>query len=135
MVFLAALIGRGIQCVVRVLLGHFEEVTDLFMSLGVVAFECQNVVGFLLDDDPGNVRLAAHRVDGDDASPQFQHGQQLRYRRYFVGLLCSLDLPQRETLLTGKSADHVNGPLAQTVVVRAALGFSINTFPHIKRAM
>ena len=58
-------------------LGSLEKVANVFVQLALILLHRQQIVGLNLYDLPGDLLLAAHGVDGDDASGEIQHVQQL----------------------------------------------------------
>lgn len=58
----------------------------------MVAFERQDIVGFLVDDVGRDFFLASHGVDGDGAVGDFQHAQEFGNRGNLVGLVVDFDL-------------------------------------------
>ena len=61
-------------------------ISDRFSQFGLIVFHRQNVVPTSLDDLFHDLLLATHRIDTHDRAFQFQHLQQLRYRRDFIRL-------------------------------------------------
>ena len=57
---------RRILEAVSLLLGG--EQFDILAQASLIALERQHVVGLLVEDFPGDVALAADRVDGDDGA-------------------------------------------------------------------
>ena len=66
--------------------GHLKQVLDVSVELPLVGLHRQQVVGAAVDDLLGNLGLAAHGVDGDDAPAQLQQRQQLGDGGDFVGI-------------------------------------------------
>ncbi len=85
-----------------------DEHVDVVAQASLVAFEGENVVGFLVDDGPGDVALASHGVDGDDGALDRHHLQKLRDRDDFVRFLRHFHLPEDQPLARREGRDHVN---------------------------
>jgi hypothetical protein len=62
----------------------------------LIAFQRENVVGLLVDHLPGDLALAAHRIDGHDRPLDLQHVEELGDSNDFVGLFRDLDLAQHK---------------------------------------
>jgi hypothetical protein len=58
----------------------------------LIALECQDIVGLLIDDLLSDGPLAAHGVDGHDRPLDFEHFQKPENGDDLVGLLADLDL-------------------------------------------
>ena len=74
------------------------EQFDVIAQSALIAFEGQDVIGFLVDHLLRDVALAPHSVDGDDGSLDRHHVEQFRDRGDLVGLFRHLDLPQHQAL-------------------------------------
>lgn len=61
----------------------------------LITFQGKDIVCPALDYHLGNLPLATHRVNGDDATFQLQDTQQFRYFGYLVALSCNLFLAQQ----------------------------------------
>ena len=101
---------RGVLEAGGFLLGH--EGLDIVAQRALIAFQRENVVGFLVHHLLGDVALAAHRVDGHDRPLDRQHVQQLGDGNDFVGLFRHLHLAQHEPLTGCEGRDQMDGGLA-----------------------
>ena len=45
-----------------------EKIVDFLKEMAVIRFQGQDVIGLLVDNQLGDVFLAPHRINGDDAS-------------------------------------------------------------------
>ncbi len=79
--------------------GHLKQVLDVSVELPLVGLHRQQVVGAAVDDLLGNLGLAAHGVNGDDAPAQLQQRQQLGDGGDFVGM--GLGVPRQLYLPVG----------------------------------
>ena len=52
-----------------------EEVAYVLVQVALILLHSKQIVGLCLDDLPGDLLLAAHGVDGDDATGEFQQLQ------------------------------------------------------------
>ncbi len=55
--------------------GLVQKGFHLLMHRFLIALESQHIIGIRLDDLPGDLLLAAHRIQGHDAAAQFQDTQ------------------------------------------------------------
>ena len=88
-----------------------DEELDVVFERALIAFEGEDVIGFLVDDRLRDVALAAHRVDGHDRPLDLQHAQELGDGDDLVGLLRHLDLTENQTLSRGESRHDVDRTL------------------------
>ena len=75
--FLSATFLSGAFLSGAFLSGHLKQVLDVSVEFPLVGLHRQQVVGAAVDDLLGNLGLAAHGVNGDDAPAQLQQRQQL----------------------------------------------------------
>ena len=106
--------------------GALEQILNTLVQLTLVRLHRQRVVGTALGDPLGNLPLAAHSVDSDDAAMQVQHLQQLGNGGDLVGFLVSLDLAHGQALLRRPGADHVNGSFLPGPVIGTSGRLPIN---------
>lgn len=92
-------------------LGEAEALLQYALQTRLVAFDGQQVVGFLLQDLRGDLALAAHRVDADQIAFDQQCVEQLGDGADLVALAIDLLLPQHEAGLRGKRAHQVDRPV------------------------
>ena len=90
----------------------------------MVGFERQHIVCLLVCDLGRDVFLAAHGVDGDDASLDVERAQQLGDRRDLVGLVVDFDLSQHQAVVRRPCADDIGD--GRAFVQRAAQRFAID---------
>src|SRR6202042_2788585 len=84
-----------------------DEQLDVVFERALIAFEGEDVIGFLIDDRLRDVALTAHRVDSHDRPLELQHAQELGDGDDLVGLLRHLDLTENQTLSCGESRHDV----------------------------
>ena len=97
--------------------GHLKQVLDVSVELPLVGLHRQQVVGAAVDDLLGNLGLAAHGVNGDDAPAQLQQRQQLEDGGDFVGMGLGAGLAQHQVILGGLGAHQVQrGPALPPVM-------------------
>jgi hypothetical protein len=60
------IMNRGVLEMIRFRIR--EKILDFLKAMAVIRFQGQHVIGLLVDNQPGDVFLAPHRIDGDDAS-------------------------------------------------------------------
>ena len=96
------------------------------MQRSLIAFERDDVVGFLVLDLLGDGALAAHRVDGDDGALDRHHVEQRRNGDDLVGLLGDRDLPQHQPLPGRESRNHVDRLLGVLPGAGAARGLAVD---------
>ena len=65
--------------VVVSLAGVLEELLNLLLQFGLIAFDRQQVVGALVADRLGRFLLAMHGIQRHNRACQFQHLQELRH--------------------------------------------------------
>ena len=85
------------------------RVPNILQQFRLVLLHRQRKVAAPLDDLARNRFLATHRVNGHDGAMEFEHFQELRNRRDFVGLFRGRHLAQTEMLLGGPGAYQVQG--------------------------
>ena len=73
----------------------------------MIGFEHQQVIGLLIENLLGNLGLAPHRVERNEAVFQVQLVQQKRNGGDLVGLWLHTLLSQRESLLTRPGTDQM----------------------------
>ena len=100
-------------------LGIRERLDDIVVKGLLILFERQDVVGILLDDLLGNLPLAAHRIDRDDAAGDCQSVQEFGNRSDLIRLVVDLDLGQNEAIGARPSRDHMDGGFAVGPIVGA----------------
>ena len=61
-----------------------KQTFDIFVQMALVFFQPQHIICLSLNDLLGNLRLTAHRVNGHNASRNFQSRQELRDGRDLV---------------------------------------------------
>ena len=96
------------------------------MQGALVAFEREHVIGLGRADLAGDLGLAAHRVNGDDAARQFERAQQFGNGRNLVALLLDFDLAKHQPVFACPGADHVDGFLAFGPVMAAAQRLAVD---------
>lgn len=97
--------------------GVRKQVLHPLMQLGLVLFDCQDVICLLLDNLMGDLPLTAHRIDGHNAPRYVQQPQQLRNGRDLIGFFFRLHLPQTDMVLSRPGTYQMNGALTQLVVM------------------
>ena len=76
----------------------------------MIAFECEEIVASLLQDLLGDMGLASHGLDSDNASFDQQQLQQVRNRGDLIGFAVGLQLANDETaVLRTPGREHVQG--------------------------
>ena len=126
---LSVVIGRPVKAQG---LGAREQVLNALVQLALVFLHRQHIVSPALGDLLGDLSLAAHGVDGDDAAIQVQHLQQLGNGGDLVGFLVGLHLAQGQVLLGGPGADPVDGPLLPRTVIGPSGRLAVNSH-HLAR--
>ena len=92
----------------------------------MVGPHAQHIVGLLLPDLARNRLLAAHRIEGHDATLQAQHAQQFRDGRDFVGMVIHRGLGQHQPVGLGPGTHQVQGLQAPAPVVGAAHALAVD---------
>jgi hypothetical protein len=131
--FVVDLLGGAVRNVLEVGgLGGREVLFHRLVQRTLIPFESQHVVTALIDDSLRNGSLAAHRVDGHDASVQLQQRQQLRDGGDLVRLLLGRFLPEHQPVGVRPGADPVQRMAVLRAIPRATGGFAIhrNHFAH-----
>ena len=106
--------------------GHLKQVLDVSVELPLVGLHRQQVVGAAVDDLLGNLGLAAHGVDGDDAPAQLQQRQQLGDGGDFVGMGLGAGLAQHQVILGGPGAHQVQRGPALPPVMASPQGLAVD---------
>src|SRR5579883_2390356 len=92
----------------------------------LILLECQDVVSPLLDNLSGDLALAAHRVDCDNAASDGQYAQEFRDSGDLVGFVVDLDLGQDETIGARPRRDHMDRGFPVGTVAGTAHRFAID---------
>jgi|GEM_PF-3443202 len=74
----------------------------------LIFLQRQDIIRLLIDNPRRNLFLAAHRIDGDDASGQAQHLEQVRDRCDLIRLVIDFALSQGQMMLHRPGTHHVN---------------------------
>lgn len=93
---------------------------DAPMQRRLIVFEGEHMIGSARHDPGRARRLAAQRVDGDDATGKRQGLQQRRNRGELVGFAVHGDLPQHQPVRAGPGADQMQRSRALGPVMAAA---------------
>lgn len=109
---------------IGLLLSHEEF--DIHAQRALIALQGEHVVSLLVEDFPGDVALAAHRIDGDDRPLDRQHLQQLGDGHDLVGLVRHVDLTEHQALAGGEGRDHVDGGLGAGLLIGAPRGLAVD---------
>lgn len=86
-----------------------HRILDGLLERGLVPLDGQQVVGSFADDGLGNVPLASHGIDRDDASLHVEQFQQLRNGGDLVAFFRGGRLPKTQAALRGKGGNHMQG--------------------------
>src|SRR5436305_7039039 len=121
-VVLAAAVGGEIALLVTLQ----KEGGDGRRQLWLVVFHRQQKVPLSLHDLRRDLFLTPHRIDADDRALQFQHFQELRNRRDFVGLVVHGDLAQGQSLSARPGADQMQWVLTILGTVGTAQGLAVD---------
>lgn len=124
--------GVGIGYLLEVvLLRQVKERGHVFLEVGLVALDGQDVVGLLRDNLLGDSRLTAHRINGDDAAADIQQTQQLRNGRNLIGLVGHGPLAQHQMVFSRPGADQMDClfPLPSVVGTAGALAAHSKNLP------
>ena len=78
---------------------------DVVTQRALIAFQGEDVVGFLLKDCPGDVALTARRIDRHDGAFDCHHLKQFGNGDDFVRLVRHFDLAQNQALARGEGGD------------------------------
>jgi len=97
-----------------------EAVLNQLEGLFLVSLQRQDIVPAALHDLPGQVSLAAHRINRDDLAAQAELPQQVREGRDLVVLGVDHPLGHDQPVGTGPGRDHVEWWLAGGTVPGAA---------------
>ena len=84
---------------------HGKAGVRLVPQAALVGFNCQHVVGVLLDNPRRTVLLAPNRVNRDNAAVEVKQGEEAGNGRDFVRGLVYSHLAQDETVVTCPSTD------------------------------
>ena len=103
-----------------------EQHRHLGVGGGPVVFQCQHVMSAAVENGSGDLRLSAHRIDGDDRSGQVELLQQQRNGSDFVGLFLGRLLPQHQSLAGRPGGHQVQGFAAFATVVHASRGLAVD---------
>ena len=106
--------------------GHLKQVLDVSVELPLIGLHRQQVVGAAVDDLLGNLGLAAHGVNGDDAPAQLQQRQQLGDGGDFVGMGLGAGLAQHQVILGGPGAHQVQRGPALPPVMASPQGLAVD---------
>ncbi len=107
-------------------LGVVEEEGDVGMQGGLIALEGEQVVAALIDDLPGDLAMAAHRIDGDDRALERMHFQQLRDCGDLVRLAIDGQLAEHEALVGRPGGDQMQRRAAGGAVEGMAQGLAVD---------
>ena len=97
-----------------------EVVLDGLVQRRLVFLHMEDVIALAVEDLLGDLRLAAHRVDGHQGPGNVDDFQQFRDRCDLVALGVGDDLTKANGVRCGPGTDHVNRRLAAGGVVTAA---------------
>ena len=98
--------------------GSLEKVSNVFVQLALILLHRQQIVGVGLDDLPGGLLLAAHGVDGDDASVSSSSCSSLGMAVISLDFSSPWSGPA-PSIGRGPNVDHVDGLFTQGAVMGA----------------
>src|SRR5215472_12452202 len=108
----------GVAKAIRLLFGG--EQLDILTQRTLIAFERENVIGFLVEDFLGDVALAAHGVVGDDGSFDRRYVEMYREVDDFVGFVRHFDVAEDQALAGREGGHHMDRGFAAFLVGRTA---------------
>ena len=114
------------------LAGIFEDLLNLRMQLGLIAFDRQHVVGALVADRLGCLLLAMHGIQRHDRARQVQQLQELWHRRDFIGVLSNGHLPQADLEVAGPCIEQLQGILAGCRIERVPQRLAVQAYSVIR---
>jgi hypothetical protein len=79
-----------------------NENLNVLAQRSLIAFQRQDIIGFLFNDLLRDISLAPHRIDGHDRAFDGKHIEQLRDRYDLIGFFCHLDLAEHKALTGSK---------------------------------
>ena len=92
-------------------LSLLEQVFQVLVQVPLVLLHCQEVVGFLVQDALGDLLLAPHGANGDDAVLQVQQFQKPGDGGDFVGFSAALTCPRVRVLAEAQALTRCRAPL------------------------
>lgn len=112
-------------------LGIADEIAHPLVQRGLIARHREQIVRPLVDDLGGNVMLAAHGVDADQQALDVQGVEQFRDGRHLIALARDALLPQHQSKLGRKGANHVHRGAA--TIGRATQALAIDGHDTVER--
>ena len=103
-----------------------EEQGDIGVQGGLISLEGEQVVAALIDDLPGDLPLAADRIDGDDRALEREHFQELRDCGDLVRLAIDGQLAEHQALVGRPGGDQMQRRAARGAVERPAQGLAVD---------
>jgi len=101
-----------------------DEPLDFLMCGAVIALEGEDMVGVFADDVGGDILLASHDINGDDAAFEFEGAKRFGDGGNLVGFFIHFDLAQHQSIFRCPGADDVGNGIS--LVEGAAQGFAVD---------
>lgn len=103
-----------------------KELDGFFIEGGLVAFECQQIVGFSVQHRLRRLDLTTHGIGRHQTTRNIQFRQQFRNRNDLVFLVLQSSLSQHQSAARCPGADQLQRMHSLTFVMRTTQLFAVN---------